>query len=225
MRKILLSGWLIFIAIISFYGCKKCGESIDFGDFALQDSSIANWFPYLDKDQLRFENQGGETVVLSMEFRDLNKTTVTFRETCNEGLFDTAQEFYHGDFFHTRYTADQEGDHFVLDIYLYVTHINDYTKLTLYDQVSFNSGVFGSKGDPGVGGAVSQVASYRGNTIPDSTLEFLSWVNYAESVEIQGKTYEDVYFFLREGVPSLYVQKYKGIIAFAGFDGDLWVIR
>ena len=77
----------------------------------------------------------------------------------------------------------------------------------------------------GVGGGVDIVASYRGNTIHDDDIAFLHVINFAEEIEINGVPYKDVWYWDRAGTPSLYVQKYHGIIAFAGMDGEVWVLQ
>jgi len=220
--------WILLMFLVPtgiFYSCSTCGESVSLGEFDLKDSSIINWFPYINADKLVFRNQHDEEITLVLKERDLTKTQVSYRETCSEGFFESSHEYYLADFFHTQYTTDYQGDQYKLDIYLYVSHINDLSQLTLYDQVTYNSGVYRSKESPGVGGAVSRVASYRGSQIPDTYFDFLNWVEHADSVEIRGKIYQDVFYFLRDGVPSLYVQKQKGVIAFAGFDGELWILQ
>lgn len=220
--------WILLIFLVPtsvFFSCNTCGESVSLGEFDLKDSSITNWFPYINEDQLIFRNQHDEKIALTLKIRDLTKTQVSYGETCNEGFFDSSHEYYLADFYHTQYTTDYQGDHYKLDIYLFVNHINNLSGLTLYDQVSYNSGVYRSKEGPGVGGTVSQVASYRGNNIPDSYFDFINWIEHADSLEISGKVYQDVFYFLRDGVPSLYVQKQKGVLAFAGFDGELWILQ
>lgn len=222
MSKLLF--YTILIGSISiFAGCDNCGENVKIGEYSLMETSVSNYFPFIDQDHMVFRNEQGKSITLVVKTKEITKTPVTFREICNNGFFDSSQEFFDADFYYIQYATEFEGTSYSIDNYLYVNHINDQTSLTLFDQATFNSLVFRTKGEPGVGGTVSMVASYRGNHIPDSNFEFLSWVNYADSLEIRGQEYKEVWYFLREGIPSLYVQKQKGVIAFLGFDGELWV--
>jgi hypothetical protein len=67
------------------------------------------------------------------------------------------------------------------------------------------------------------IASSRGNNINLPSYSFTE--TFAKEIKINGITYKNVWYFNRVGGPSLYVQKGRGIIEFAGMDGEVWVLQ
>ena len=224
---------LVFLLVAT--GClsiftDKCGDSINLGDFRLMPESKADWFPYLNLPELTFSNSAGKTIALRSLAREETMTFHSLGEICREGWADSAEEYFMGEWLHYVYGGSFDGISYELSMVLYVDPDRSlYTRgqavsSILYDIVSYHS-LTSREPDIGVGGSVYLITSYRGNTNVAEDLNFLDWDDFAEEIIINGVAYDDVWYFNREGVPSLYVQKGRGIIAFAGMDDEVWVLQ
>jgi hypothetical protein len=221
MKKLIAFTVLTFLFVST--GCKQCGENISLGDFELLPESKADWFPYENIDELTFANLSGEIINLSKLVIMEELMYTSFREICNEGWADYAEEYYRGEWLMYEYSGFVNAIRYKLEMTLFVDYLNNSSTLKLFDMAIFSS-MITSSGQNGIGGSVYIIANNRGNTISPTDHHYIL-PEFAAEIEINGNIYQDVWYFNREGTPSLYVQKYLGIIAFLGYDDEIWVLQ
>lgn len=204
--------------------CKRCGENVSLGDYNIENESIVNWFPYLDKTELVFENSVGQTLSLNRTIIEEEMVYQPFREICRESSIDNAEEYYKKEWIKYVYSKVENGTTYSIEVLLYVDHLMNQTSLFLFDKVEFSSYVTNTQQSVAIGGSVQLVASKRGNNINDSYFYFLSTNSFAEEMVINGEAYQNVWYFNRDGTPSIYVQMGKGVIGFLGINDEIWVL-
>lgn len=222
MKKIML---LLLPAVLLLSGCSRCGKNVHLGDFSLINDTRDDWYPYRDVSTLTFTNGSGAQITLSRQEREETIRYVPFREICTEGWADTSEEFYRGEWLQTIYSGTFSIITYRLGIIVSVEHLFNYPSLVLYDRAAYSSYVAGVGQGTAVGGSVNILASKRGNSFNPNELPEFDTPDFASVIEINGKNYSDVWYFDRQGTPSLYVQQGYGIIAFAGLNNEVWVLK
>lgn len=217
---------MMFLAIpivFLFSSCEKCGDNISLGDYTLIETTKQDWYIYDGLDRLSFKNTAGDLIALEIdEFEDRQLYTPVTK-ICNEGFGDSAEEYYNGEWILKRYKTVHNDITYSIETVLQVENTST-SELRLYDAVNFSSNVDNlNDSDIGVGGSVYLFANDRGNTFAQPNDELPVVPEFAAEIDINGVTYQNVYYFNRAGVPSIYVQRNQGIIAFAGLDGELWI--
>lgn len=189
----------------------KCGENQSLGDYYIEEETKSDWYPYENISSLTFKNANGGTFVLQQAEAVDDLVYDPVREICRGGYADRAEEYIMAQQLSKTYRSAAHE----LTIVLRVRH-EDTSIASLYDEVTFSS--YGGS----VGGSVF-LHNDRGNNVNPSQII----PSYADSIQLNGESYTEVYYFNREaspGVfePSLYVQKNTGIIAFLDDQGVLW---
>jgi hypothetical protein len=215
---------LLLLLVVFFTSClrDKCGDNISLGEFELIPQSFTDWYPYRELDTLRFENKQGEIISLGLTERTEVWSYQSMGEFCNEGWADSAEEYFLGQWIQLKYSGTFDGINYFIEALLFVDVPTDPASLKLYDYAVFSSMTHRQFESSGVGASVYIIANNRNNTFSQD--EVLVTRDFAEEMEINGEVYSDIWYFNRGGVPSMMVQKGKGIIAFAGLNEEIWSI-
>jgi len=221
MKKLIL---ICLPLVFLLSGCNRCGKNVDLGNFKLMTDTRADWYPYQGVNTLTFSNASGELISLSPEVREETMMYKSFRQTCTKGWADTAEEFYKGEWLLVHYRGVSNNISYRLEIIVSVEHIFNSPSLVLYDRASYGSFVSGDSGTA-VAGGVDIIASKRGNSFNHADITEFNYSDFTQEIEINGKTYRDVWYFDRQGTPSIYVQQGYGIIAFAGLNNEVWLLK
>lgn len=222
MKKILTVFILIhFLFLIS---CFRCGKDVHVGDYQLMAQSKEDWFPYLNVNSLSFKNSKGEVITLELKEQNSDTVSITYHTICDKGFFDNAVEYYNGEILGTTFELKEGNIRYSLIINLSVYHVlypTDQTKPLLYDQVVYRSEII-SNGNS-FNGDIILIANSRGNSINTEDINTLA--GFFETLQINGTDYSNVWHFARNGTPTLYVQQGRGILAFLGLDGEIWIVQ
>jgi hypothetical protein len=215
---------LIILIVLLFTGCGKCGKNVNLGSFELKPQSIEDWYPYEGINNLNFKNEEGKIITLQILEQEVEMLHNVSREICRKSDFDAAVEYFWGEYLNTKYHGIYDEINFSISVSIQVAGIyyNDgNTDLRLKDFATYSFNMYNDSKWL-FGGVYINTVDYRGNPIPnvngDSDIhEFLN------TVDINGNTYNDVWYFYREGAPSFYIQQGQGIIAFQGLNNEVWV--
>jgi len=215
---------LLLLAIL-FPSClrNKCGENISLGEFELMPQSFTDWYPYRDMDTLKFENNKGDIIALALTERAEQWAYHSMGEFCNEGWADRAEEYILGQWVQLRYAGTYNEISYTIEALIFVDRSPSSKSPKLFDYAVFSSLTHRLFANTGVGASVYLIANHRGNSFAEN--EVFVTKDFAAEMEINGETYADIWYFNRQDVPSMMVQKGKGIIAFAGLDEEIWVIQ
>ena len=217
---------LLVLVLLIFTGCGKCGKNINLGNFELIPESIENWFPYRDVNELTFKNAEGGIMTLRIKEQEKEMIHNVHREICSESITDNALEVYWGESLYVKYHGKYDNVNYSISIMLRVVEIyynDEITDLRLKDKASYSFEIYNDGGWL-FGGVYSYTVDYRGNTIPDENGDG-GIPDFLNVIDINGKAYNDVWHFYREGVPSFYFQQEKGIIVFQGLDDEVWELQ
>lgn len=199
------------------------------GDFYLMPQSKEDWFPYLGTNALTFKNGRDEIITLQLAEHQEEMMYQPIRKICSEGYFGTSEEYYNGEWLLSKYIGIVGKITYNVQVMLYVHKNNKESipvKSNIYDLASYQSLVVNANDtEPGIGGFINVIADKRGNDIDENEIQGFLPADFVKEIEINGKTYQNVWYFDREGTPSLFVQQGLGIIAFLGFNGDYWVLQ
>ena len=219
---------LLFFVLLIFAGCgNKCGEDVGLGNFELLPESVENWYPYEGINELIFKNAEGEIVTLEIGWQKREMTYFVLREICWESTLDYAQEYYWGECLSVQYGGAFNNINYSISVELSVMPILYYKEnidKRPYDKVFYEFNAFKeNETGYGSGGTIYFVVNNRGYTISDDDL--YSPPDFAQKMEINGITYNDVWYSNYECTPTLYVQQGKGIIAFLGLNEEIWGLQ
>ena len=226
MKKLVV---LLLAIPLVFSSCRKCGEDIFLGDYELMPESVQDWYPYLGVDKLEFENGDGETIELTTSNRKEQFEMITFRDICKGNkLDDLAREYYRAERYVLEYNGIGEDITYFLKISLAVNRYavegdTDYFKL--YDEVNYSSSIqnYSSGSNQRIKGDIKLVAGKRDTQVENTDIWNNSISYHIDQVNLNGQIFTDVWYFEEEGTPLLYVKQGSGIIAFLGFDSQIWV--
>lgn len=211
----------------------KCGDNVDLGSYELTTQSKTDWFPYLDVNEVSFKNGAGEEITLQIQENEEVMMYTPLAQICNEGFGDVSEEFIRCEWIYKTYTCVHNTISYKLEIALYIDlagqNANSFETI-LYDKISYSSVAYPDNDvSSGVGGFVDLIANDRGNAIDFESTNLVP-SEFSEEIEINGQTYQNVWYFNREWpasvfTPGIYVQKGNGIIAFLGMNEEVWVLQ
>lgn len=225
MKKYIIN--FTILILLFFVSCSKCGENVYLGDFYLMPQSKGDWFPFTGVEELTFNNATGDAITLKLVENEDKMAHQSIQQICSDGWSDTSEEYFKGEWLLSEYKGVFKNITYSILVILYVEK-NIYQwesiKFNLYDRISYQS-IVDNENDKeiGVGGRIDLIANNRGNSLDINDLQLFIPSDFSEEMVINGITYQDVWYFDREGTPSLYVQQGQGIIAFLGFEGEVWV--
>ncbi|MDA3821452.1 MAG: hypothetical protein PF450_02405 [Bacteroidales bacterium] len=208
------------------HGCElifnKCGKNVFLGEFSVMSESIADWHPYRGVDQLVFTNSENEKLILKQVEDSSFLQVQTGKTICWEESWDSSSEYIHTEWIESRYEGEGHEIKVVFHVGWYRMN-STYEIDDLLDQVTYES--FGEH----MGGTLDLVANNRGNNIDPELLAYPSYV-YADSIEINGQLFEDVWYFNREYptdvfTPTLYVKKGIGVLGFMDDSNTVWLLE
>ncbi len=222
-------GSIALFGLLVLGACDKCGSDVDLGDFVLLEESKADWYPYIGVDELIFENSVGDTLRFAEGIRRDEMVDQTYRDICKGNkVGDIAKEVYRSERYVVEYSVVSEDITYFLSISLYVDRfVKDGAEvLEVYDRVGYTSTVkdYRSTNNPSIEGSILLVANGRGTAVEHEDLWYNETASFAEEMQINGQSYRDVWYYESAGKPNLYVQEGRGVIAFLGFDGVVWVL-
>ena len=229
MKQITISFCLILPLLFS--GCKKCGEDVNLGDYEVTEQSKTDWFPFISADKLSFENENGDSIEIKIANRKDEMEYINFRDICKgTKLNDAAKEFYRSEKLLVEYSAFYGDNTFFLSAILNVDRIviqGNTSYFNLFDKIIYRMRIqdYNSAENLNISGEVTLVADKRENAIENEDLWHGDPIKFAEQIILNGKTFQNVWYHESDGVPTLYVQQGKGIIAFRGFNGQVWVLK
>lgn len=228
MKKIPLS-LLIFILLI-YSGCSRCGKNIDLGNFKLTPSSIEDWFPYKELNELTFVNGEGEIINLQIEKREELMNHSYYREICSKSSSDVSYEIFYGEYLSVEYRGINGDIKYEISVIFtiigtYYHYHEEYSDLRLADQITYHLEI--NNDGNYLFGYYQDYVNYHGSGVPDDDLGIV-YPDFAAEIEISGKTYNDVWYYpedLTSGFPALYIQQGQGIIAFQGLNNEVWTLQ
>lgn len=199
----------------------KCGDNVLLGEFYVLNESIENWHPSRGSDRLVFKNNADEKLVMELVQDSSFMQVESGKTLCWEESWDTSSEYIRTEWIVITYAGGGNELEFEFHVGWHTMETN-YEIEDLFDYVTFYS-----KGSS-TAGTLDLVASDRGNNINPDILSYPSYV-FADSLEINGHYYEDVWYFNREYpdnvfTPTLYVKKGIGVLGFRDGDNTVWVI-
>lgn len=199
----------------------KCGDNVFLGEFYVSDESLADWHPYRGADQLVFTNSENEKLILKQVEDSSFMQTQSGKTLCWEEGWDNSSEYIHTEWIISRYAGGGHELKFEFHTGWY-TMATSYEIEDLFDQVTYYST------DDNMGGTLDLVASDRGNNIDPGILAYPSYI-FADTIEINGQRFEDVWYFNREYpsdvfTPTLYVKKGIGILGFMDGSNTVWLL-
>ena len=211
--------------LLLFAGCGECGRHVKLGDYYLESESILDFFPYSEIKSLTFKNSEGKTLTCQLAEKEEDMIYNVHREICYESDFDKTNEYFNGEYLFARYEGSAEGIKYSLSISLQVSHIyygQEIPELRLRDFATYSLD-FRSDSKYMDGGVYIFTISYRGNPVPSENPDDEPVL--LESIELNGSTYEEVWYYDQTDIPGLYVQERKGIIAFEGINEEIWSLQ
>ena len=220
---------LIIILAVGFSGCKQCGEDVNLGDYELQEQSISAWYPYSGIDRLSFKNTDGDMIDLNVDNRRDEMISQTYRDICKgNSLDDIAREVYMAQRLLVEYSVVVDDITYFLTAALFVDRfVNTITpgSLKVFDKVNYTSTIqnFQNPDNEIIDGVINLVADSRGTAVENEDVWFTEAAIFTESVQLNGQTFNDVWCYEKNGIPTLYVKEGQGIIAFLGFNNQMWV--
>jgi len=222
-------GSFVLLGLLVLGACDKCGSDVDLGDFALLEESKADWYPYVGVNELSFENSGGDTLRFALGIRRDEMVDQTYKDICKgTKVGDIAKEIYRSERYVVEYSVVNEDITYFLAISLYVDRfvLDGAGALEVYDRVGYTSTIkdYRNTNNPIIEGSILLVANKRGTAVEHEDLWYNETASFAEEMQINGQTYHDVWYYELAGKPTLYVQEGKGVVAFLGFDGVVWVL-
>lgn len=220
----------IYIAVIGLSllidGCgslfNKCGDSVLIGEYTVMPESIEDWLPYRGVDQLVYTNSENEELVLKLVQDTAFFQVESGKTICWEDTWDSSSEFIRGEWIISTYAGS--GHELKVEIYVGWNRMNSSYEIDdLFDHVTYYST------GKHMGGTLDLVASDRGNNIDPDILSYPSYI-YADSIEINGQIFEDVWYFNREYpssvfTPTLYVKKGIGVLGFMDDTNVVWLLK
>ncbi len=218
---------ILLPAILILQSCfsNKCGDNVLVGEYQLTPQSITSWFPYIGKDTLTFENQSGAVLKLAKVMSVNQMAYQTLGEFCNEGFADRAERYFLGQWLRYVYTTTQNNIEYGIEAILFVNNTAQGATPKLFDNISYASIARRLGEQIGVGGSVILIADTRGNTFDQTEITFPSTQVFVAELQVNNTTLQNVYYFNREGKASLLVSEGKGIIGFAGREGEIWLLK
>jgi hypothetical protein len=226
MKKLLAA---LLIITFFFPSCRKCGEDIFLGDYELMSQSVQDWYPFQGVETLIFENLAGETIELVSSNRKEQFETITFRDICKgRRIDDVAREYYRAERFVVEYNGLGDDRTYFIKANLSVNRFaiegnTDY--FNLYDEINYSSSIqdYSSDDNQRITGDIKLVANPRDTQIQNDDIWHDGIAHHADQLTLNGNIFSDVWYYESDATPVLYVQKGSGIIAFLGFDDQIWV--
>lgn len=214
--------FIIFISLL-FAGCGKCGKDVYLGEFKLIPKSIEDWFPYNGIDELKFKNAEGEVLNLKIADRKEELINQVYRYTCYENYNDEASELIDGEYKYVNYQGTFNEMNYSVSISIMVEGINysnNSSKIRLKDYVTYQVLV-----DNGPYGCMYRyTVDFRDNPETNES-GYTFFPEFLKETDINGKTYNDVWYFCTDYQSSIYVQQGHGIIAFQGLNDEVWELQ
>lgn len=195
------------------------------GEFELTTQSITHWFPYIGKDTLVFENEAGSILKLGKVLAVNEMVYQSMGEFCNEGFADRAERYYLGQWLQYIYATTLNGVEYGVEAILFVNNTSQGATPKLFDNISYASRARTIGNPIGIGGNVSLIADNRGNTFSSTEITIPSTQIFVAELQVNNTTLHNVYYFNRDGKPSLLVIEGQGIVGFAGRDGEIWLLK
>ena len=226
MRRFIIA---LLIIPFMFSSCRKCGEDVFLGEYGLLDQSKQDWYPYEGVDNLVFENTLGETIELTSSNRKEQYETITFRDICKgRKLDDIARELYRAERYVVEYNGIGDDITYFLKIGIAVNRFaieGNTNYFNLYDEVNYSSSIqnYSTGNQQRIQGDIKLVANPRDTQIENQDIWHDGVAQHAEQVTLNGQSFSDIWYFESNGTPTLYVKRGIGIIAFLGFDDQVWV--
>ena len=215
MKNLALKSTLLSVAlftiVFSLVGCVKCGDHIVVGHEKISDKTKQDWMPHERIEFLTFHNAEGDTLVYNLVEVDCQEVTISEEIICYEAEWDNQKELVKGD-----------------RVSYYFKHSNGHElRITSRSGDSKEKIFIDSRGGPSLSGRVSiSVEKKAPHTIFQEAL-----IEYSPLATLNGKDYENVYYYDRGWLPpnksqiSLYAQRGNSIIAFLDSAEVLWTIN
>lgn len=227
-RHLTLISLIVFILL---NGCNnKCGEDVLLGNYEVTTQSKEDWFPYVDVETLTFVNDSGITISLDLVYSNSEMIRKVSKIICEKGE-SFATEYYECEFIQSGY-EERSGDTFYfLSISLEVADNQgfDFTdELILYDVLSINLYVgrddYGGNEDNSC--QLYMLTDKRGYNFNIANMPYLNQFGFSNEMTLNGKTFHDVWVGSNlKGIPALFLEQGKGVIAFVGLNDEVWVLQ
>ena len=213
---------LLFVLSLCFSGCeKKCGDDVQLGEELLTENS-KTWM--VDPDQLVYSNLDGDTLIFSKTESSDNLSE--YKEIlCSNGSLTTPATSVSTlsislENMHRVYTIGERKLVITLTVMGHDSGVGPNYDI-LYDRIFYSLDQLDNP-DSELWNYAGLVLTTDDRGSPPCTTYCYPFYNFDE-VEINGKIYKDVWYD-NPDLPSFYVTKSLGIIAFTDPDGTLWCI-
>lgn len=229
MKK--LTNVFVVSFLLFFPSCLKCGEDVFLGSFDLMPESVDDWIPYGGFQNLTYVNQAGDSLTMELQERRNSYEEKTFRILCSRGYDDIAAELYRAQTLDVQFSHKTDTSFYNLHFHLFVDHVENTDDLKLFDNFYCNAFVSDWTETNMVMGYVQLVANPRGNSFSTADLRSIKnmytshAVTFSESMQLNDSIYDNIYYNTHSGVPSVFVQQGRGVIAFRGLNDDIWVLQ
>lgn len=219
--------FLLFLVL----GCNnRCGEDEMIGNYEITKQSKEDWAPYLNADNLTFTNDSGDTILLNLKYPNSEMLRKDVGIICDKNE-DFSMEYYIGELIQSGYEGRSGDTYYLLSFSLEVRDNQgfDFTdELIMYDLLSVHlyveGGDYGSNEDNSCD--LYMLTDKRGFNFNIANMPYLNQLGFSDEMTLNGETFHDVWYGSNfKGIPSLFLQQKKGVIAFLGMNDEVWVIE